>query len=307
MNGKYSCQLVFARSRLVPEDMTQPRVELYAALVNTHTGEVVRKSFQHSTSIKFTDSQIALYWITKPTIQLKQWVRNRVNEIKRLTSSSQWVYVQSNDMIADIGTRRCTSISEVDQSSTWTSGYPWMKEVSTSFPSKSIEEIRLTNNQLIEIQKEIKPEATPSCHHLNQDYINKVKARYQYSGYLIDPNGHRFSKMIRIMGYVLRFINLYVYKQKSPDPVLTTDELQKSEQYFFRKATKEIKHFANNAKYKKISMEKDGILVHIGRILPTDSITVLGNLTNTMKDLKTSTFCVSLVERYSTLLSPSAS
>jgi len=138
--GDYSCQLVFSRSRLVPEEMTQPRAELYASLVNTHAGEVVRKSFQHTNSIKFTDSQIVLYWINKPTIQLKQWVRNRVNEIKRLTSSSQWVYVQSKDMIADIGTRRCVSIDEVNQSSTWTNGFPWMFKSKSEFPSMTIED-----------------------------------------------------------------------------------------------------------------------------------------------------------------------
>ncbi|XP_066929622.1 uncharacterized protein [Clytia hemisphaerica] len=297
-NGSYSCQLVFARSRLVPEEMTQPRAELYAALVNTHAGEVVRKSFQHATSVKFTDSQIVLYWITKPTIQLKQWVRNRVNEIKRLTSSSQWVYVQTNDMIADIGTRRCTSVEEVDQSSVWTTDYPWMKQSSTSFPSKTMGEITLTNSQLAEVQKEVKQEVTPSCH-LNQKLINNTKARYRFSGYLVDPNSHRFSKVVRIMEYVLRFINVHVFKQKSPSPSLTEDELCHSEKYFFRKATKEIKHFTDRSKYKKISMEKDGILIHIGRILPTDSITVLGNLTKTMKDLKSTTFCVPLVEKFS--------
>jgi len=56
--GDFSCQLVFVRSRLVPDEMTQPRAELYAALVNTHAGEVVRKSFQHSKSTKCTDSQM---------------------------------------------------------------------------------------------------------------------------------------------------------------------------------------------------------------------------------------------------------
>ena len=39
-DGSYSCQLVFARSRLIPTKMTQPRAELYAALINTHTGEI---------------------------------------------------------------------------------------------------------------------------------------------------------------------------------------------------------------------------------------------------------------------------
>ena len=39
-NGSYSCQLVFSRSCLIPDNMTQPRVELYAGLFNKHTGEV---------------------------------------------------------------------------------------------------------------------------------------------------------------------------------------------------------------------------------------------------------------------------
>jgi len=73
---------------------------------------------------------------------------------------------------------------------------------------------------------------------------------------------------------------------------------EESEKYFFRKTTDEIKKFTNTTKYKKISMETDGILVHIGRILPTD-VTILGNLTNVMKDLKSSTFCVPLVCRFS--------
>eukprot|EP00794_Sanderia_malayensis_P008311 gene8311-biopygen6725 len=170
-SGEYSCQLVFPRNRFVPEEITQPRAELYAALVNIHSGEVVRKSFQHATSIKFTDSQIALYWISKPTIQLKQWVRNRVNEIKRLTSSSQWVYIQSNDMVAGIGTRRCKSINDVNQSSFWTSGHPWMRQSRSSFPSKTIEEINLTNNQLIEVQKELKPQQQKATYFVS--YINE--------------------------------------------------------------------------------------------------------------------------------------
>ena len=40
--GQYSCQLVFSRTRMVPKDLTLPRAELYASLINTHTGEVVR-------------------------------------------------------------------------------------------------------------------------------------------------------------------------------------------------------------------------------------------------------------------------
>ena len=78
--GKFSCQLLFSKSRLVPDEMSQPRGELYAAVINAHAGEVTRKALYkiHKGSIKFTDSQIALYWITNENRSLKQWVRTRV-------------------------------------------------------------------------------------------------------------------------------------------------------------------------------------------------------------------------------------
>ena len=53
-NGEYSCQLILSRSRIVPKGMSQPRAELYAALLNAHTGEIVRRSLSkwHKSSSK---------------------------------------------------------------------------------------------------------------------------------------------------------------------------------------------------------------------------------------------------------------
>ena len=39
--GDYSCQLIFARTKLVPEGMTQPRAELFAATMNASAGHIV--------------------------------------------------------------------------------------------------------------------------------------------------------------------------------------------------------------------------------------------------------------------------
>ena len=44
-SGEYSCLLVFSRSKLIPAGMTIPRAELFAANVNAHTGEIVKRSF----------------------------------------------------------------------------------------------------------------------------------------------------------------------------------------------------------------------------------------------------------------------
>ena len=43
-NGSYSCQLIFARSKIVPDNMTIPRAELFAAVLNATTGHVVHLS-----------------------------------------------------------------------------------------------------------------------------------------------------------------------------------------------------------------------------------------------------------------------
>ena len=86
-NGEFSCQLIFSRSKLVPDSMSQPRAELFAAVLNTHTGEAVKISLgkHDQNSTKLTDSQIALHWISNSNKPLKQWVRNRVIEIRRFT------------------------------------------------------------------------------------------------------------------------------------------------------------------------------------------------------------------------------
>ena len=82
-NGEFLCQLVFSRSKLVPDSMSQPQSELFAAVLNAHTEEVVKRSLgkHHQSSTKLSDGQIALHWISNSDKHLKQWVQNRVIEI----------------------------------------------------------------------------------------------------------------------------------------------------------------------------------------------------------------------------------
>ena len=54
-DGTYSCQLIFARTRII-HNMTIPRAELIAAVLNASTGHVVRTSLKdyHKNSIHLT-------------------------------------------------------------------------------------------------------------------------------------------------------------------------------------------------------------------------------------------------------------
>ncbi|XP_066917099.1 uncharacterized protein [Clytia hemisphaerica] len=175
--GNYSCQLIFARSRILPEDMTQPRRELVAALLNAHTSEVVCQAFstQHNASHKFTDSQIVLHWLCNEDRPLKKWLRSRVVEIKRFSSSSNWSYIKSTDMIADIATRRCDSNEVIAPNSTWINGFPWM--TGDDFPNLTAKEISLSQKEQQEVSKEVN--TTEQKSHFTKADVNEASKFYK--------------------------------------------------------------------------------------------------------------------------------
>ena len=77
-----------------------------AATLNTKSGETLKTAFQdnHEGSVKLGDSQVTLHWLNNQKKPLKQWVRDRVAEINRLTQPKFWMFVRSEGMIADTGT-----------------------------------------------------------------------------------------------------------------------------------------------------------------------------------------------------------
>ena len=377
-NGEFSCQLIFSRSKLVPDGMTQPRAELFAALLCTHTGEIVRRALHkfHQKAFKFTDSQIALYWLTNEDIVLKQWTRSRVVEILRLTEKSSWWYVCSEDMIADIGTRRCTSTDVVHPDGIWMKGYDWMRGAISSFPMSSAKEITLNNQQMQSMKKETQESIfrPMRVHHVTDQEVEmtprmkKFLEHYKFSNYLLDPCHRRFEVTVNIYAYVLRYVrNLHeaaearkastsqstqsveppsvtdnesetlssiinaqeplsetssstnespltpVSEFKAPTisdseikelistsvPLLSDEEVNRAKNYYFRKATLEIKKYLKPSQYENISTEVEGILRFNGRILPDDDISIVGRATKVMKDLTASTFFVPIIEKNS--------
>jgi hypothetical protein len=147
--------------------------------------------------------------------------------------------------------------------------------------------------------------------------VFQKKLRYKFSNYLIDPNKHRFRDVIRIMAIVLRFISKCRAncatsvsnsaqvnsnrKDISDTLILSDDDLNNAKNYYYKKATKEIKEFTKCTKYENISSEKDGVLYYTGRILPEQKVKSIAPLSGVMKDLSMSTFVVPLIDKHSPL------
>ena len=133
--GTFSCQLIFARTKIV-HDLSTPRAELEAALLNASSGHIVRLSLKDriTKSWKLSDSQVTLHWINCVRYALKMWVRSRVVEILRLASIFVWHYVRRKDNIADLGTRKGAQIEDVGPESDWINGLAWMRDDEENFP-----------------------------------------------------------------------------------------------------------------------------------------------------------------------------
>ena len=235
-SGDYSCQLVFARTKVVPKDMTLPRAELLAASINASTGLVVQRAFgdRFLKCLKLTDSQVALHWINCQRTKLKLWVRNRVIEVNRLSNVDDWRFVESNDNIADLGTRKGAKLEDIGPESAWRKGLPWMQGPESDFPLKTISDIVLANDNQKEASKEYKVfcaiDQVYLSNHINvkKPYVpREVKSRYEHSKYLIDPNKFRFRKVVRVLALVLMYLSKLMKRMNRPFKYVRFDDTLK--------------------------------------------------------------------------------
>ena len=184
---------------MLPEGTATPRGAMNAA-----KGYVVKKAFgqYHKKSIKLSDSTVALHWISSQFTLLKTLVRTRVVEINRLGDTSSWSYVDSKNMLADIGTRKGTKIGDVVKSSNWICGLPWMSRPEEEFPTLTLEQIIYNQQEVNEANKEtiiMKTFHTNKDAELDSSTDEQIKLRYTFSNYLIDPNRFRFRKIVRVL------------------------------------------------------------------------------------------------------------
>ena len=356
-NGQFSCQLIFARSKIVPLNMTIPRAELLASVLNASTGHTVFSSLKGfiTNRIHLTDSVVVLCWLNNVEKGLNVFVRNRVIEVNRLTDVHRWYHIGSKNMLADIGTRKGATLSDVSDDSEWINGQDWTKGEESLFPIKTFREAVLTKNDLEQYKTELiksdvqddewvrKQLSYMYCYYNIGDKdksLDEIAKRYKFSNYVIDPNRFRFKKVVRVMGLVILFVQKLLSKrnkalkmfQKCDHPLpnqfqfsgdkylvtqgkynepykckqgftiqLTEEILLLSLQYFYHKATMEVKEFLPRNSYEKISVEKNGILYQTGRILPTQKISNKLNLADVCLDLNMTTFFVPIVDKYSPL------
>ena len=151
----------------------------------------------------FTDSKVALYWIQCESKEWKQFVHNRVTEIRQLVPAANWSHCPGRDNPADIPSRG-VSPKELEMSLLWRHGPDWLR----SFTSGGSEETTMPE----ECVEEMKVKCMSS---------HSLLISTDSSGIGIAIDCERFSKLqklLRVTTYVKKFVLHFKAFAKSDRP-----------------------------------------------------------------------------------------
>jgi hypothetical protein len=143
-DGSFSCSLLIAKSRMAHH--TVPRNELEGVVLAGETALVAQQALgdMHQETRVFTDSRIVVCWVLNKSRRLRMWAFNRVQAIHNMLRKSDagedtipLFHISGTDNLADLLTKlRTVSVSDVDSSSVWFNGLPWMSTDTASLPSE---------------------------------------------------------------------------------------------------------------------------------------------------------------------------
>ena len=216
-------QLVCSKTRVAPvKEISIPRLELMSALLLARLISTIRSAFKYEMELSrikcYTDSQVTLFWITRKEKEWKQFVQNRVNEIRKLIPTAIWKHCPGILNPADMpsrGTPVCEFKEKVDL---------WLHGPAVVPDAQQTEAVELPKDCLREMKA--RDQETHSVSLLIASQIHPI---------LTCKNFSSLQKLLRVTAYVQRFIRS---TRKNPTNIsnhaVTGEEINSSLLYWIK-------------------------------------------------------------------------
>ena len=257
------CDLIASKTRVAPmSKQTIPRLELLSSLLACRLTESVKKALDDVKSIDsvtyWSDSTVVLSWIRNSNKEFKQFVENRLREIRRLAPSELWKYVPTKQNPADIASRGTTATQLVGNK-LWCNGPEFLVQSREHWPFQPCnyqgDDSELKSQGISITTSAVNVEKSPNI----MELIDAKK--YSCLG-----------RLLRVTAYVLRFIgNLKKRVQRDDITVgpVTCEELDNAEMKWIKDIQNPMTQQANYRKVKdslNLFEDKKNIIRCHGRI-----------------------------------------
>ena len=212
-----SMEFIVSKTRVAPATrITIPRLELLSALLLAKLISSVLVALEGEMSfdsiICFTDSRVALYWVTGLDKEWKPFVQNRVNEIRKLIPHDRWRHCPGQDNPADIPSRGVSPM-ELSNNVLWRHGPNWLahftddsqiSEGNLGMPDLCLAELKVKRGEVVHTL-------------LNTDETINLSC-------VIDcKNFSRLSRLLRVTAYVIRFIRILRSKIRGGEMLVSSE------------------------------------------------------------------------------------
>ena len=302
-DGKVTVRLAAAKSKIVTGS-TIPRAELRAAVAGVILANTVAKNLKSKVDkiTYFTDSTVVLSWIHQDARPLTIGVRSCVIEIRRFSSPEQWRHLESDNNIADLGTRFLASAADISTGSEWQNGKSWMYLSYEDMPVQTVQQLQLSMEAKQAIAQEVR-----LLHLDTRTPREKSVEISDFSKYLFDPCQRSWPIALRVMAIVRKFcfFNFKLFRTAKQSNTLqpgirtitlSDDEIKLAERYYFQLATKEVQKFTPPKAYGSSFIMDNGIMKYNGRIVEG---TIIEDVDSIMPDLSPLHFVRPIIDRHS--------
>ncbi|XP_011312921.1 uncharacterized protein [Fopius arisanus] len=225
LNEPASKIIVCAKTRVAPlKEVTIPRLELTAALLLTRLIKTTHQMLELNNVVThlWSDSSVALAWITSHPSRWKEFVHNRVAEIQETLPEATWRHISGKDNPADCASRGI-STNQLIEHPLWWSGPDWLNLEPDQWRQS-------TTDVPAEVSMEAKPSpAHPVAAEVNVNALAELLDRYS-----------TLSKVLQVSATINRAINRFSRQPTPHTPALTPDELDKARLFWVRLTQKQF-------------------------------------------------------------------